>query len=113
MDIKSISPTLSISQQITVDQIQTLADEGFRSIICNRPDGEGADQHTFEEIEKAAHRIGLDARYIPVVVGKMTNEDAIAFDNAMQELPKPTLAYCRTGRRSETLWSLNLNRKHC
>jgi len=110
MNIKTLSSTLSISQQITVDQIQTLADQGFRSIICNRPDGEGADQQTFEEIEKAAQKIGMEARYIPVVAGKVTDGDAIAFDNAMQELPKPTLAYCRSGARSATLWSLSLKK---
>ncbi|MFK5978376.1 MAG: TIGR01244 family sulfur transferase [Rhizobiaceae bacterium] len=111
MEIKTISATLSVSQQITVDEIQTLADQGFRSIICNRPDGEGADQQTFEEIEKIAIKAGLEARYIPIVAGKVSDEDVIEFDAAMQELPKPTLAYCRTGMRSATLWSLSQSEK--
>lgn len=111
MEIKTISATLSVSQQITVDEIQTLADQGFRSIICNRPDGEGADQQTFEEIEKIAIKAGLEARYIPIVAGKVSDEDVIEFDAAMQELPKPTLAYCRTGTRSATLWSLSQSEK--
>jgi sulfide:quinone oxidoreductase len=32
------------------------------AIICNRPDGEGADQPTFAEIEKAAKKAGLEIR---------------------------------------------------
>ena len=38
---------------------------GFRAILCNRPDGEGADQPTFEEIEAVAsvlvNRFGVDS----------------------------------------------------
>lgn len=105
MNIKAISATLSVSQQITVDEIQVLVDRGFRSIICNRPDGESADQQTFEEIEKAAVSAGLVVRYIPIA-GMVSEEDAAAFSAAMQELPTPTLAYCRSGARSSMLWSI-------
>lgn len=105
MDIRTISATLSVSQQITVDEIQILVERGFRSIICNRPDGESADQQTFEEIEKAAVSAGLAVRYIPIS-GMASDEDAVAFGAAMQELPSPTLAYCRSGARSTMLWSL-------
>ena len=79
---------------------------GFRSIICNRPDGEAADQPTFEEIEVAAKAKGLEARYLPVVSGKVRDQDAKDFSALTAELPKPVLAYCRTGTRSITLWSL-------
>ena len=105
MDIRIISATLSVSQQIRVNDIQALVDQGFRSIICNRPDGESADQQAFEEIEKAAIRAGLEARYIPVA-GPVSDDTAAAFDAAIEELPKPMLAYCRSGARSMMLWSL-------
>jgi sulfide:quinone oxidoreductase len=106
MDPKAISTQLSVSPQITVDDVKRLAGLGYRSIICNRPDGEGADQPTFEEIEAAARKAGIEARYVPVVAGKVQDSDADAFAGAMDELPKPALAYCRTGTRSATLWSL-------
>jgi sulfide:quinone oxidoreductase len=57
----------------------TIADQGFRAIICNRPDGEGMDQPTFEEIEAAARPSGLEARYLPITAGKVQDEDAEAF----------------------------------
>jgi len=106
MDPKAISTQLSVSPQITVDDVTHLAGLGYRSIICNRPDGEGADQPTFEEIEAAARKAGIEARYVPVVAGKVQDSDTDAFARAMDELPKPALAYCRTGTRSATLWSL-------
>jgi sulfide:quinone oxidoreductase len=107
MDAKKITDKLSVSVQLTEADIAAAAKAGFRSIICNRPDGEGADQPTFSEIEKAAVKSGMEARYLPVVAGKVQDADADAFGATMQELPKPVLAYCRTGTRSATLWSLS------
>lgn len=86
--------------------MQTIKDAGFRAIICNRPDGEAADQPTFEEISKAAEKAGIEARYLPIVAGKVSDDDANAFDAALSEMPGPVLAFCRTGTRSATLWSL-------
>ena len=106
MDIKKLTTGLSVSPQIVASDLQSLKDAGFRAIICNRPDGEGADQPTFDEIAAAAKKVGLETTYIPIVAGKVTDEDADAFNTALTELPGPVLAYCRTGTRSATLWSL-------
>ena len=107
MDIKNINATLAVSPQIHPTDIAAIAGQGFRSIICNRPDGEGADQPAFKEIGDAAAEAGLECQYIPVTSGRVKDSDAVAFGAAMQSLPKPTLAYCRTGTRSATLWSLD------
>ena len=106
MDIKKLTTGLSVSPQIVASDLQSLKDAGFRAIICNRPDGEGADQPTFDEIAAVAKKVGLETTYIPIVAGKVTDEDADAFNTALTELPGPVLAYCRTGTRSATLWSL-------
>ena len=52
---------------------------GYKTIICNRPDGEGNDQPLFHEIEEAATRAGLAAHYLPVESGKVSDDDAEAF----------------------------------
>lgn len=39
---------------------------GFKSIVCNRPDGEGEDQPLFETIETVAARAGLRSAYLPI-----------------------------------------------
>ena len=106
MDFNRISADLTVSPQITVADVKAIKAEGFRSIICNRPDGEGADQPGFEEIEAAARAAGLEARYLPITAGMVRDEDAEAFSDALRALPGPVLAYCRTGTRSATLWSL-------
>jgi sulfide:quinone oxidoreductase len=107
MEIKALSPTLSVSAQITVADIPQLAEAGFKSLICNRPDGEGVDQPAYKEIEAAASHAGLQCRYLPVESGKVTDAQGIAFGQLVDELPQPILAYCRTGMRSTTLWALS------
>ncbi|MEM7644028.1 MAG: TIGR01244 family sulfur transferase [Pseudomonadota bacterium] len=107
MDVRTLTPRLSVGPQIKPTDLTVLSAMGYRAIICNRPDGEGADQPTFEEIAEAAKTAGLEARYLPIVAGTVRDEDAEAFGDALTELPGPVLAYCRTGTRSTTLWSLS------
>ena len=107
MDIKSLTPNLSVSPQILASDLQAVADAGFKALICNRPDGEGADQPSFDEIAQAAARLGLQARYLPAETGKVRDEDGKAFGALLHQLPGPVLAYCRTGMRSTTMWALS------
>jgi uncharacterized protein (TIGR01244 family) len=97
------SSGLSVSPQITAEDLPAIADQGFRAIICNRPDGEGMDQPTFEEIEPPPGRSGLEARYLPVTAGKVRDEDAEAFGAALPSCPArcwPIAAPARARRRS-------------
>ena len=105
--LKQITEDISVAPQIAPDDLAAIAAQGFRAVICNRPDGEGADQPVFAEIEAAAKASGLEARYLPIVSGKVADSDAEAFGKLLRNLPGPVLAYCRTGTRSATLWSLS------
>ena len=107
MNIRKISGSLSVSPQISASDVAQIAVDGYRAIICNRPDGEAADQPLFEEIEDAAQQVGIEVKYIPITQGKVRDDDAEAFGEAVKSLPGPILAYCRTGTRSVTLWSLS------
>lgn len=107
MEIKKITDKVSVSPQITASDISEIKEAGYRAIICNRPDGEGSDQPSFEEIEKAAKKAGLVAAYLPVETGMVTDENVVEFGNIVKDLPRPLLGYCRSGTRSATLWSLH------
>ncbi|CUH76641.1 Beta-lactamase hydrolase-like protein [Tritonibacter multivorans] len=111
MDLKKITDKTSVCPQITPQDMAAIKAAGFRAIICNRPDGEGADQPSFEEIEKAAQKAGIEAAYVPVTSGMVQDEDVAAFGSALEKLPRPVLAYCRTGTRSATLWSFHESKK--
>ena len=106
MDIRTLTPDLSVTGQITPDQIAQIAAQGFRAIICNRPDGEEPGQPRFAQIEQAARTAGLAAQYLPVTQADLTEAKAGTFADLLATLPGPVLAYCRSGMRSATLWSL-------
>lgn len=96
MDIRTLTDTLSVSPQIVAADLPALAQAGFRSIVCNRPDGEGPDQPTVAEIEAAAEPFGIAVRYLPVDSGKVTDTQGEQFGALLGTLPAPVLAYCRT-----------------
>jgi sulfide:quinone oxidoreductase len=106
MQINRIDATLGVAAQISATDLAEIAAAGFRAVICNRPDAEAPDQPGHDEIARAAAGAGLAFRYLPVTPGMVSDADADAFAAAMAELPGPVFAYCRTGTRSATLWSL-------
>ena len=107
MDVNRVDADISVAPQISPADVGSLAAAGFKTVICNRPDGEGNDQPLFHEIEEAAKAAGLDVHYQPVESGKVSDADAAAFGRLFEEARKPVFAYCRTGTRSVTLWSLS------
>lgn len=105
MDIRKVTDEVSVAPQINAADVAAAKAAGFRSIICNRPDGEVPGQPAFAEIEAAAKAAGLQVRYQPV--RNVSMQDAIEFARLAAELPKPVLAYCRTGTRCITLWTVS------
>ncbi|MDP5072136.1 MAG: bifunctional protein tyrosine phosphatase family protein/NAD(P)/FAD-dependent oxidoreductase [Congregibacter sp.] len=101
-----VSDSFSVSTQVTLDDIPTLVEAGVKSLICNRPDGEANDQPTITEIRAAAEAAGIKIAYIPVVSGKLSAADVKDFSTAVDRMESPVHAFCRTGTRSITLWSL-------
>ncbi len=94
-----LSQELSSSPQISSGDVADVKAAGFRSILCLRPDGEAPGQPPFSAIATEARQLGLEARYIPIVPGRMGDADIVAFRRAVAELPKPILGYCASGRR--------------
>jgi len=105
VDIKQVTDEFSVSAQLALDDVPRLAAMGIKSIICNRPDGEAADQVNVSEIQSAATEAGMEMVYLPVTAGSFSDVDVSGFLAAIERLPKPAHAYCRTGTRSLTLWS--------
>lgn len=101
-----VSDAFSVSPQIQLQDIEELASMGIKSLLCSRPDGEANDQPTFAEIESAARSAGLQVAHVPVISGKVNEENVDEFLSALEGLEKPVHAFCRTGTRSMTLWSL-------
>ncbi|MBZ0162553.1 MAG: TIGR01244 family phosphatase [Notoacmeibacter sp.] len=105
MEVRQLTEELTVAGQIGPEHIPAIKQAGFRSIVCNRPDSEtGAVPHDL--VHDAAKAVGLEFRFIPVVGGAITGDNVTDMAAALAELPKPVLAYCRTGARCANLFLL-------
>jgi sulfide:quinone oxidoreductase len=106
MTFTAITPDYSVAPQIEPTDVAGIAALGFRSIICNRPDGESAGQPPVSEIRAEAERYGLAFAFVPVISGQIHAGNIADFKAALTTLPGPVLAYCRSGARCQNLWLL-------
>ncbi|WP_300291858.1 bifunctional protein tyrosine phosphatase family protein/NAD(P)/FAD-dependent oxidoreductase [Nitrosomonas sp.] len=103
---KKLDENIAVSGQISVNDVAAIAAAGYKSIICNRPDGEGGkNQPPSTELENAARAAGLQFAYLPVEVGQVSDEKSTAFHQLMATLPGPVLAFCNSGNRARALYS--------
>ena len=102
-----IAPGFAVAAQLSAEQMVDVAALGFKTVVNNRPDGEGGpSQPLSQAIAAAALAQGLHYVYLPVVGGAITTEQALALRDVMQAAPQPVLAFCRSGARSAQLYAL-------
>ena len=110
MEIRQITEDYSVAPQISVADVEAIRQAGFRSVICNRPDAEdGAVPH--DRIEQAVREAGMEFRFIPVISGQITMDNVDDQAAALDDLPKPVLAYCRSGARCTNLYGLVMQKR--
>lgn len=108
MNIMQVTEEYSVSPQILPDEIAAIANLGFVTIICNRPDGEDSGQPTVAEITAACDAMGLTLHHVPVS-GMPISADAIdEHRRIIDESDGPVLAYCRSGQRSTVIWQASV-----
>lgn len=107
MDIRKIDDTISVSPQISVEDVAEAARLGFKTLVANRPDHEELGQPAMADIAAAAKEHGLEWVYLPVESGNITDADVDAFAPMIRDAEKPVLAFCRSGTRCTVLWALS------
>lgn len=105
MRIIRINGSYTIASQLEVLKVRQVAEAGYRSIICVRPDGEGGAQAYFQDVALEAKNLGLKSWYLPLEEGEFAGRHIEAFTEAFEILPKPIFAYCQTGQRAAELWA--------
>ena len=106
LPIQMLSPDFAVAPQLAPEAMAAAAAAGFRSVINNRPDLEGGPQQPASaEIEAAAIAAGLEYRHLPGNGAYQSPEEIALFGLLLEKLPKPILAFCRSGARSTKLYS--------
>jgi uncharacterized protein (TIGR01244 family) len=105
LPIRAVAEDVCVAAQLAPESMAEVAALGFRSVVNNRPDFEGGPtQPTSAQIEAAAQAAGLAYRFLPVQGGYQTPQEIAAFAAMLTELPRPLLAFCRSGARSTNLF---------
>lgn len=105
LPVRPIADGISVAPQLTPAAMADAAAAGFKSIVNNRPDHEhGPDQPSSAQMQLAAEAAGLQYRHLPVSGSHQSPEEIAAFARLLQELPRPILAFCRSGARSTNLY---------
>ena len=105
MNISQITDDYAVAPQISPDDITVLAEHGFVTIICNRPDGEEPGQPSAAEIAAACDAAGLAFHHIPVSGMPIAVEHIQEQHRLITESDGMVLGYCRSGQRSQIIWS--------
>jgi uncharacterized protein (TIGR01244 family) len=101
---RKVADDFAVGGQIGPQDIKAIADAGFKTVLCARPDNEEPGQPGFAEVAKAAERAGLKAVHIPVS-GMLGEGQLIRMEKALRELPGPMFGYCRSGARAGSLYA--------
>lgn len=103
-------PTTTVTDQLLVcaqpelADFQGLADQGIKTVICNRPDGEAPGQPSMDEIEAILAKQGIKLVRYPVNPATFPGTDLPALGKVFDGSEGKALAYCRTGTRCVNLW---------
>ncbi|MEL6798424.1 MAG: TIGR01244 family sulfur transferase [Pseudomonadota bacterium] len=106
MDIRQLTPDFAVAPQITPEDVTTLKEAGFTTVICNRPDAEVPTDLSAAAMQAAVEAAGMTFVMNPVDGAAMTMENVEAQGTAADGAG-PVFAYCRSGTRSCIVWALS------
>lgn len=106
IQVQQLSPDVCVAPQLGPEMMAAVAQAGFKSVINNRPDfEEGPQQPTNAQIEAAARAAGLEYAFLPVQSAYQSPEEIARMAELLAALPRPLVAFCRSGARSTKLYA--------
>lgn len=105
--MNKLDDSLYVAGQISLNDIDALAESGIKTIINNRPDNEEPGQLTQQDASQHAAQHGVNYVYLPMANGQPMSPTLIEdFKSVLDNTSEPVLAHCRSGMRSSFIWAL-------
>jgi len=104
--VLEIAPRVFVTGQLFETDLGLAVQQGVRSIVDNRDDGESAGQPASADLAKAAEALGMAFVRFPIDPISISADDVVAFRKTCAELERPLLLFSRTGRRSIKIWEM-------
>ncbi|AFZ59575.1 hypothetical protein H6G54_13850 [Anabaena cylindrica FACHB-243] len=106
--VRKINQELTICGQITPEQLQNLADDGYKSILNLRFADE---QNSWNNEQEKTELLGLHYVNFPIKIENLNHESAIEVFQIISELPKPLLIHCDNSKCSAVIVLLYISTK--
>lgn len=106
MDFRQITDRYFVSPQLDPADMAAVAEAGFTTVICNRPDPEVPATHQAAAMRQAAEAAGLAFHVLPLTHQTFTPENVGRQRAITDEADGRVLAYCASGTRSTIAWAL-------
>jgi uncharacterized protein (TIGR01244 family) len=104
-NVKKINDQLTVSGQITLEELEQAAKEGFKSVMNLRsPSEEGF----LNDEQQQAESLGLHYVNIPVKVSDLSEELTTEILKQIDALPKPALIHCGVAMRAGAMALMNV-----
>ena len=98
--VRKITNELAIAGQLTLDELQQLAEEGYRSVVNLRSPNEIG----FLDVEQQkVEPLGLRYVNIPIQTKDLSHDDVLPIIEKLVGMPKPMLVHCDSGIRSSII----------
>ncbi len=107
MNIRPLTKDFAASPQIKPGDVKSAVEQGYKTIINNRPDGEAWGQPKNADIEAEANAHGIDYIFLPINLRNLSPAHVEEMARWHERAEKPILAFCNTGTRSTILWALS------
>ncbi|MBD2434953.1 MULTISPECIES: beta-lactamase hydrolase domain-containing protein [Fischerella] len=104
-NVKKINNELTVAGQVTPEQLQQAASEGYKSVLNLRSPSE---QGFISDEQQQAQALGLNYINIPVKPNEISDELATEVLEQIDRLPKPALIHCASGMRAGLMAFMNV-----
>lgn len=95
--VRKINDELAIAGQITLEDLQSLVEEGFRSVVNLRSSSE---EGFLDTEQSKTELLGLSYVNIPTKLHETDLDIILTVIRQIAEMPKPMLLHCDNGIRS-------------
>lgn len=106
-------PTMKINEDVTVgpqpsvEELKSLALQGFKTVINFRTKGEQEQPLSPDEEGEIVKAAGLQYVHIPVSTQEVGPDTVDRFRHLYPELQKPVFAHCKSGKRAGAMVMMN------
>lgn len=108
MQTMKINDQVSVGPQPSEDELQKLGQQGFKSVVNFRTEGEEEQPLSPQAEGEKVKAAGMDYLHIPVSMKAMGPELVDQFREKFPDLPKPVFGHCKSGKRAGAMVMMNM-----